>query len=534
MRIFGWVKDGGVCLLLIGMTALFAYQRVNFSILPFEDAAILMRYAKHVSEGRGIVWNPGEAPVDGATDFLFMLLTGLLTKAGIPLERAVRSLGVLAHCATVALIYLAVRRLYAANVYCATLSALYLATGPGLYLVAAYFGTPVFATAVCITWIVALAMMLDHSALPAKARLFALCALLMGLIRPEGVFMAVFMLCAVVLFLGIPKSWTVLFWFIIVFALLGGAYFVWHWHYFGHPLPNPFYRKGGGLYLKSFRTSVENTIRLGLPWILAFVLGIRTKQTLRMLVCFCIPVIGFTSIWILLSDEMNFGGRFQYPILPLILLSWYPLVKTLRADLRLPRFSQFDVGTKLALAVTVALVIGGIFRYQIGKSSLITYPRDGRYDVALLLSAYQDKGYTLATTEAGLLPLYSRWRTVDTWGLNDHWIARQGGITAEDLDQSAPQILMWHEDRWQRALSTTERDRAWWAMIDTLKAYAHEHHYVLAAAFGESPNKTHQYYVASDFADSRELIERIRSLEYAWYGSGRASVNYALFQYNPE
>ncbi|MET0343236.1 MAG: hypothetical protein ABW252_19665 [Polyangiales bacterium] len=39
----------------------------------FDDAMISMRYAKNLADGHGLVWNPGEAPVEGYTNFLWTL-----------------------------------------------------------------------------------------------------------------------------------------------------------------------------------------------------------------------------------------------------------------------------------------------------------------------------------------------------------------------------------------------------------------------------------------------------------------------------
>ena len=68
----------------------------------------------------------------------------------------------------------------------------------------------------------------------------------------------------------------------------------------------------------------------------------------------------------------------------------------------------------------------------------------GLYDAALVLRDYQRRNYALATTEAGLLPLYSTWRAVDAWGLNDAWIAHHGGITEEYLDRYRPEVIVFH------------------------------------------------------------------------------------------
>ena len=69
---------------LLAAVLLYAAGFVNFDVPPFEDAAMLMRYSAHLARGAGVVWNLGEPPVDGATDFLFMAAVALLIKSGAP------------------------------------------------------------------------------------------------------------------------------------------------------------------------------------------------------------------------------------------------------------------------------------------------------------------------------------------------------------------------------------------------------------------------------------------------------------------
>src|SRR5688500_14402398 len=49
---------------------------------PEEDAYIMFRYAEHVAQGRGIVFNPAGPPAEGATDFLWMVMLSALTWLG--------------------------------------------------------------------------------------------------------------------------------------------------------------------------------------------------------------------------------------------------------------------------------------------------------------------------------------------------------------------------------------------------------------------------------------------------------------------
>ncbi len=320
--------DWLACALLILITLAYAASFVNFNVPPYEDAAMLMRYADHLAHGHGIVWNIGEHPVDGATDFLFMAASAGLIRIGVPVGRSVRLIGFFSHLLTVLIVYWANRRIWNANLVLAFLSALYLSVGTGLSYVAAFFGTPFFALFAVVTWAFGLLLIKDESPPFWMSLAFAVSGLLTGLIRPEGVILAVLMLVAVVILKGWRRSLQTIGVFAGVFFFLGGAYFLWHWGYFGYPLPNPFYKKGGGLlHWDSFWESLGNLVRFGGPFLLAFVLGFRSGRTARLAAAFMIPLLGFAAAFVLISNETNFGGRFQYALWPLVLISWYPLVQ---------------------------------------------------------------------------------------------------------------------------------------------------------------------------------------------------------------
>ena len=129
---------------LIGAAIVYAARFVNLNVPPFEDAAMLMRYADHLAHGYGIVWNIGGHPVDGATDFLFMVSSAGLIKIGVPVGRSVRSLGLISHLLTVLLVYWVNRKVWNANILISLVCGLYLAIGTGFNYIAAFFGTPFF------------------------------------------------------------------------------------------------------------------------------------------------------------------------------------------------------------------------------------------------------------------------------------------------------------------------------------------------------------------------------------------------------
>ena len=151
------------------------------------------------------------------------------------------------------------------------------------------------------------------------------------------------MLIAIIVMKGWRTSAKTIAIFAGVFLILGGIYFVWRWNYFGYPLPNPFYKKGGGLlHWDGLQASFTNLFSLCGIFLLAYLIGFRSSKIMRQTIAFLIPVIGFASAFILISDETNFGGRFQYALLPIVLLSWFPLVRGFDQEIGAPALGQIE------------------------------------------------------------------------------------------------------------------------------------------------------------------------------------------------
>lgn len=556
-------------ILLILIALFYSFTFIDFSIPPFEDAAMIMRYAQHLASGHGIVWNIGEAPVDGATDFLFMVASAALIKLGFTVGQSVRGIGFISHLLTISIIYFANRKIHNGNKYLSFLSGLYFLFGTGLSYVSAYFGTPFFALASASTWTLGLILMRQQNLNFWLILTFSLSGLITGLIRPEGVILACLMLLSIIVY----KLWqtdslsiwerarvrgvfSIIIIFGAVFLLLGGAYFLWRWDYFGYPLPNPFYKKGdGGWKWDTFWISLGNTLRLSFPVLFAFIYAFRSKETAKLAIVYLIPIIGFASAFGLISDEMNYGARFQYATVPIALMSWIPLISAGRdassRDQKLIEQNQLQSqkrggalslskGVNFILLITVATSLIYYSWYQNCHLALYQqscdrpYERDGRLEMAKMLADYRDKGYVIATTEAGLLPYYSGWTAIDTWGLNDQFIAHNGKITVEYLDQYKPEIIMFHDyysPLVPPKLTEANLAQRWFSMTILLKTYAEENNYVLAAVFGDSPYDTHYYYVRNDFEDSKRLITQISQFRNYYYPTtGKRSINYVEFQ----
>jgi hypothetical protein len=330
------------------------------------------------------------------------------------------------------------------------------------------------------------------------------------------------MLVAIVVSRGFTASRTTILWFISIFATFGLAYFLWRWCYFGHPLPNPFYKKGGGtLHAASLKDSIFNTVKFTLPLVPLYAIGIFHRDTRRNTIAAIIPLIGFAACFVLISNEMNFAGRFQYAILPLALMAWpIPMQSMLERAASLHATKRASAIAFAAYALFAVLVL----RAWSGDWS---HHPDGRAAMGKLLHEYQNNELRLATSEAGLLPLYSEWKALDAWGLNDSTIARAGTLTHDYLATFDPDVIVVH------AYDRTVVDKSvglpgWDAMIHVMQSYVNEQGFMLAAVYGIAPGDAHFYYVHPRLATATDIVQRISNVEYRWPSSGAVFTNFAI------
>ena len=535
---------------LLYFTFLFQSLRLVPSQAPFEDSAMLLRYIENISNGHGIRWNKDQPPVDGGTDFLYIVTSGFISN---PLKACSASstntntidkgynptLSIVLRTANITFCLLFVgilfsilakppKRFSLKKIYLPASIVFVFLFGSGFWYTRAHFPTIFFCIFVFLAYYVVYLISepsenLDNThqakSLKSTTIYFAVFCLLMGLARPEGVFLAIFMLIGIYISAGKKIGWAFTKSFLLIFGILGSAYFAWRWWYFGHPLPNPFYKKNsGGLHFTSLRISISNVIKFGAPFIIIFLISLKkglSKQKVGML----IPIILFTIIWVLISNEMNYMGRFQYPIFVMLgLLAIYcanDVTSILKNKIFLIAFS-------LIFAAEGAMYLDNLCQNKSKEFFYNPHPA-GRYDLANTLSDFKHKGYTIAVTEAGLLPFYSKWKAIDCWGLNDSWIAKHKQVTPEYLDRFKPEIIMVHK--------TPVSDLpGWQKMCNTLENYAKSRNYILAGSFGRTKSETHDYYVKPNFADADKLVNIIKNYPYIWFKDRKFAINFATLK----
>jgi hypothetical protein len=517
-------RRDGLCLAALSLfLAVFIARTFDFAAPPYEDPAILMRYSDHLATGEGIVWNRGEAPVDGATDFLFMVALAGIRSLGFSIERSTQIIGLVSHVLTCLVVYVGVRRLHGAPRWMAMLSACYLALGPALRYIEGCYGTPTFGLFACTTWYCAY-----HAYRNGATRWnsvgFAISALLLGLVRPEGVLLGLLMLGSLLLTRGWRACRRMVLAFVLLFGVPGAVYFFWRWSYFGHPLPNPYYIKGRGHIFP--RHAVNGALQLGrlmAPFVPLFLYLFfagatkvvraaqgRWRWTPGETFFSFFPALGFVVLGMLHEGLMDYLMRFQYGSVPLLLLSWPALLMGVLREWRFP--SPLDPERRRLAAGVVATLFLVALGYQYQAYRFKNPRRWGTLDVARILSEYPHD-YCIAVTNAGHLPLYSGWRALDLWGLNDAEIARHG-VTAEILRRYRPEVIQFDAGFTPLQKDVPEVPLPWHRAVKVAKTYAEEEGYVLAAAFGRGLSGAHYYYVRPDFPESEEIVRRIRGVSY--------------------
>ena len=212
-----------------------------------EDAFISFRFAQHLAAGHGLVWNIGEPPVEGYTNFAWVLLCAWAIRAGYDVVLVSQLVGVAASIVTLVGTYVVAHRLLALPAGVALLPAVMLAVvGPFATWATSGMETSLFGMLVLVS--VGLLISWAHSREPAQLAAASVTLLLATLTRPEGAlaFMVSAAAVAAVVY-GRPdaRAWRALLPLALYLVPLA-VYGFWRYSYFGFLLPNTFYAKTGG------------------------------------------------------------------------------------------------------------------------------------------------------------------------------------------------------------------------------------------------------------------------------------------------
>jgi arabinofuranosyltransferase len=223
--------------------ATFSWEgRVGFTL--FDDAMISMRYARHLAEGNGLVWNVGEAPIEGYSNPLWTLFMAVVHAGGA--DDLTASLFVTLAGAMLLLLCAWLSARIASHLipgHAAALVAMVLTAADYALVFWSLRGMEVALLAACFSGMVLLA--LRHVEMPTSRRLGGICALAaISLLTRRDASVAVAVCGAYICFrLAGPARWRAAIAIGATFAAFHGAQIAFSTWYFGDPMPNTYYLK---------------------------------------------------------------------------------------------------------------------------------------------------------------------------------------------------------------------------------------------------------------------------------------------------
>lgn len=390
----------------------------------WDDAMISMQYARNLAGGHGLVWNAGEAPVQGFTNLGVTLLMAAVHVLPLPAERvslAMQALALALLVATLLLVWGAARRIAPGSPGVALGAALGTALCAPLAIWSLQGSDVGFVTA----WLAA-ALWRATGPRPDAPALLALLAL-GPLIRPDVAIYVPAFLWAIGPGRGAGLG-PVLRGGLLLAASLG-ALAGFGWLYYGDPLPNTWYLKATGSPRHLMWLAGLSELLSWLPNLApAFALGAlalwsRRAQPTVWLLAALVALSQAYNLWVGGDFVFGLGSRFAVPTLPLLLL--------------LALLGLQDASGRLAPAArTPALVLGGALLALVTsplpsarewldprRPTLLHAENADNLRFARYLREHTDPDTTLGAHWAGVPPYFSERPAIDVLGKSDRHIA---------------------------------------------------------------------------------------------------------------
>lgn len=386
-----------------------------------EDAYILFQYSKNFALGNGITFDSSSGPLEGATDFLWMISIGLLSK--ITGDLAVSAL-LLNSLGLSILIYLIIKIRSSFDLITFFLCLTVIFSG-GLSAAIGGFSTLAYAS---------LYALLTINIINKKYFYIVFLTIAISLFRPDGVILTIGALTSLLLFSkkeDVSKAIVC----ILISSIIGFIYFIWRWNYFDSILPLPLLVKQHTDSLLEGLHPNYDALKRYFPLLITSIFFFNKKDTNK----YCAILFGPLLLFISLSfmhQSQNIGDRFQFVIIvSIILLYTYSIPNNIKGKylyllLILPLIAIFH-GKK---------VIINEVKYLTNSDYINNFPQ--------LLKESNFTSEKIAITEAGRFPFwFNAKKMIDLVGLNSKDVVIKGANKV--LESENPELIFVnHADRY--------------------------------------------------------------------------------------
>jgi len=343
-------------------------------------------------------------------------------------------------------------------------------------------------------------------------RRFYCLLLLLPLTRPDGGLLSVF---AFAYYLWRRHSHIERPAFLAGIITLGIAYFSWRYWYFGYLLPNTFYAKQmQQITFSSILVKLALSI-FYLGTICSLMMWIKQRD---------FRFIGLTALityalaYLPSASWMNYADRFAFQLfVPAILASAYYVQS----------FSKQDFYKVCAALALIIIMIDCDTDTITGK--MIYGPKNYYTNRALgeKFSTFQDKHYTLMSTDVGALPYYSGWKTYDAFGLANATIAHQGNSLGY-MQSISPDVMMLTairngaagDENWESQIVTDYHQDVAYTYVKSSHLYQrvsfvpfNDHYYYIVFLKKDLPDFEALRHIVSDVAAQANTLNRKSVME---------------------
>lgn len=448
-------KNKALIILLLGVFLyLFVLQLAAIWAFTIDDMYISLRYAKNWVTSGNLLWNTQAEPVEGYSNFSFVVLAALALILGIDPVLMLKLTGVAGLLVTLLALYglsrfwfsrwLALMPCFWVLLYSGQI--IWTASGLETTLYQALITMSLF----CILRANGYGAY-SNPRLSNQDSYFIGSGILLGLAsltRPEApFFLCLFFIIAYVDRLADKKkTLSGLTLGIISFGLIFIPYFLWRWYYFSRLFPNPIYCKG---YSTSFYLLVDkHYLHLAWPFLL-LALPVLWQCRDKRHYYFWLPSVLYLVLLAGSDPLVNFANRLFLPAFTLLLpLAWLGIKYIVAYSI-----DENDRGFTMAL-----VIIGLVFAYFfIPAMSLTNYryftanPIRGehlRQRVVAWLEKNVPAGSDVVLADSGMIPYLSNLTFTDSYCLNNKKMTEQPGggmyqhFCNEVLERRVPVIIL--------------------------------------------------------------------------------------------
>lgn len=418
------------------------------AIWPFtiDDMYISLRYAKHWAAGDGLLWNVNSPPVEGYSNFSFVVLGAVSLLLNIDPVIALKVAGLIGLCCTCFFIFAITRFWFEPRESLIPCLGILLYKGQILWAVSG-FETTIYQA--CISGAVYFAFrglgyqfFSDPRGNPEQIS-FILSGLLLSfaaMTRPEApVFMAIFFL---LMCWDMPQSerkshWQGIGFFVLTLLLIYLPYFLWRWHYYGFLFPNSVYCKG---FINHTNLLDKNYLKLIWPFALFAFLACLKNQDKRYYFLW-LPSLIYLIILIGSDPIVAFDNRLFLPAFVLLVPLAFQGISALVLGYLKTRGQEFTLSLFLICFCMAFFFIPTktLSEYRYFRQN----PIEGeklRSNVVQWLKTHAETGDAVVLSDSGLIPYYSNLNFIDSYCLNNVTMTQYP--KAEMYEQFCQQILL--------------------------------------------------------------------------------------------